>query len=152
MKALILCLTAGAMLVLAAGCGKSGGGHGSGVGAASPPATPPVIAASPTKGEIVLTVRVEEYHGDMLHSTATVNGAIVHPDVYDAADCTITKPGLYAGLRLQIWGLNNKGGPLDERLRKAGNVVRIRCNMDERVHAPWNRGPTGFAQWTITLE
>jgi hypothetical protein len=110
-------------------------------------------ASSPTPADkpVELTIRVVEYRGDMMHSSAIgERGAIYHPDAFDAADCEILSPAAYAGQKLQIWGWNRRK-PVDPALREKGNVVRLRCNLQKRGTPPWKSGPTGFGQWEVQL-
>jgi hypothetical protein len=111
----------------------------------------PAPMPEPAGKVVELTIRVIEYRGDMMHSSAIgERGAIYHPDAFDAAVCEILSPAAYAGQKLQIWGWNRKER-VDPKLRQKGNVVRVQCDLQKRVTPPWTSGPTGFGQWEVRL-
>jgi hypothetical protein len=109
-------------------------------------------SAAKPGGELVeLTVRVVQYSGDRMHSSAKgKEGGIYHPDTYDASVCEILSPAAYAGQQLQIWGWNRKTR-VDPELREKDNVVVLQCDIENRGNPPWKSGPTGFGQWKVKI-
>jgi len=113
-----------------------------------PQERPDASDASEAPAQVVLAVRVLEYHSDAMHSTDAAGG---HPDWFDGVVCAIEAPETCAGEHVQIWGWNRQGGLLDKRFHQVGAVVHIKCVASKRSPAPWASGPPGFGQWEIAI-